>query len=287
MNEGQPHVATRRYWPLGQLVQARAREFLREPEAVFWVYGFPIVMTVALGIAFRNKPAERVHVDIADGPAAVSVKTALNSNERFQTEIHELASCRQRLRTGKVELVVVPESRAVETSGPTENRPKYEYLLVPGRPESRLARDEVDRLIQRQAGRKDAAEVKEVEVDEPGGRYIDFLVPGLLGMGLMGGGLWGLGFVTVDMRIRKLLKRFLATPMRKSDFLAALMVSRLIFMVPEVLILLVFSRLAFDVKIAGSVLGVLVLILLGLFASPASACLSRVGRGPSKRSRDS
>jgi ABC-type multidrug transport system permease subunit len=266
MNEKQTSVSPRRYWPLGQLVQARLREFLREPEAVFWVYGFPIVMTVVLGIAFRNKPVERVHVDIADGPTAESVKTALSSQERIEAAIHDLDSCQQRLRTGKVELVVVPLSPATATSEKTESHPRYEYLLVPGRPESRLARDDVDRLIQRQAGRKDAAEVKDVEVDEPGGRYIDFLVPGLLGMGLMGGGLWGVGFVTVDMRIRKLLKRFLATPMRKTDFLGALMLSRLIFMVPEVLILLLFARFAFDVTIAGSLLAVFVLILLGAFS---------------------
>jgi ABC transporter DrrB family efflux protein len=85
-------------------------------------------------------------------------------------------------------------------------------------------------------------------------------------MGLMGGGLWGVGFVTVDLRIRKLLKRFLATPMRKVDFLAALMISRLLFMVPEVLTLLLFARWAFGVRIAGSLGAVLVLILLGAFA---------------------
>src|SRR5215469_1604511 len=120
MNEKQTPVSSRRYWPLGQLVLARLREFLREPEAVFWVYGFPIVMTVVLGIAFRNKPVERVHVDIADGPAAESVKTVLSSQERFQTGIHDPDSCRQRLRTGKVELVVVPLSSATETSEKTE-----------------------------------------------------------------------------------------------------------------------------------------------------------------------
>jgi ABC-type multidrug transport system permease subunit len=107
------------------------------------------------------------------------------------------------------------------------------------------------------------AHVTEHEFNEPGGRYIDFLVPGLLGMSLMGGGLWGVGFVTVDMRIRKLLKRFVATPMRRSDFLAGVMISRLLFMVPEVLVLLVFARLAFGVVIYGSLLSVLVLILTG------------------------
>ncbi len=100
-------------------------------------------------------------------------------------------------------------------------------------------------------------------MEQSGARYIDFLVPGLLGMSLMGGGMWGLGFVTVDMRIRKLLKRFLATPMKKSQFLGGLMMSRMMFMVPEVLILLVFAYFAFDFRIRGSLLDVLVLVLLG------------------------
>jgi ABC-type multidrug transport system permease subunit len=106
-------------------------------------------------------------------------------------------------------------------------------------------------------------EIEERTEVEPGGRYIDFLVPGMLGMSLMGGGMWGVGFVTVDMRIRKLLKRFLATPMKKSHFLCGIMLSRLVFMIPEVLFLLVFARLAFGVVIHGSVLSVVLLILLG------------------------
>ncbi len=126
-----------------------------------------------------------------------------------------------------------------------------------------LARNAVDDALERAAGRKDLIAVDEHSFDEPGGRYIDFLVPGLLGMSLMGGGLWGVGFVTVDMRIRKLLKRFLATPMRRGDFLAGVMISRLLFMVPEVIVLLVFAWLAFGVVIYGSLLAVLFLILLG------------------------
>ncbi len=142
----------------------------------------------------------------------------------------------------------------------------YEYVFDPTRPPSVLARNAVDDALQRAAGRTDVVKVSEQEFNEPGGRYIDFLVPGLLGMSLMGGGLWGVGFVTVDMRIRKLLKRFLATPMRKSDFLAGIMLSRLLFMIPEVLVLLVFARLAFDVRIFGSVLAVIFLIMLGAVA---------------------
>lgn len=246
----------RRYWPLGQLVLARLREFWREPEAVFWVYGFPILMTLTLGIAFRNKPAEQFRVDVVQGPHAVNLEQILDSNERFLLFIRDLEEARRRLRTGRTDVVVASQGG---------NPPNYDYYHVPSRPESKLARDELDHVLQRQAGRRDVARTHDEAVEEPGGRYIDFLVPGLLGMGLMGGGLWGVGFVTVDMRIRKLLKRFLATPMRRIDFLASLMLSRLVFMVPEVLTLLIFAWLVFGVTIAGSLGAVILLILLGSF----------------------
>lgn len=247
-------------WALGQLILARLREFYREPEAVFWVYGFPILMTLALGIAFRENPEPQYRVDVT-GPNANSVVEALQpgssgkDKERYVFKECEPEMAHNRLRTGRTDLVVTTTA----SSG-------YQYEFVPTRPESKLARDEVDNLLQRAAGRSDPVATRSEEMTERGGRYIDFLVPGLLGMGLMGGGLWGVGFVTVDMRIRKLLKRLIATPMRKGDFLASLMISRLVFMVPEVLVLLVFAWLAFGVTIAGSLWSVVFLILLGAFA---------------------
>jgi ABC-type multidrug transport system permease subunit len=257
-----------RYWPLGQLVLARVREFYREPEAVFWVYGFPVLMVLALGIAFRNRPIETVQVAIVSAPAAAQTARELGESgkteagARFETSVLDETTARRQLRTGKVALVVlISESDAAASSGPA-----YQYLFDPGRPESLVARAAVDDALQRIAGRKDVAIVENKEFAEPGGRYIDFLVPGLLGMSLMGGGLWGVGFLIVDMRIRKLLKRFLATPLKKRQFLAGMMLSRLAFLVPEVLVLLVFSRLAFGVKVYGNWLAVTALILLGAAA---------------------
>jgi ABC-type multidrug transport system permease subunit len=249
------------YSPLAQLVIARLLELMREPEALFWVYGFPILMTLALGIAFRNQPVEQIVVDVVAGPMSEATAGALaqsTSPERFKTRVLPEAETAARLRTGRTDLVVVSENSAAATG-----RPRYEYRFDPTRPQSVLARSAVDDQLQRAAGRRDVAEVKLVAVDTPGSRYIDFLVPGLLGMSLMGGGMWGVGFVTVDMRRRNLLKRFLATPMKKSHFLAGLMISRMVFMIPEVLVLLVFARLAFGVVIQGSLLAVVVLILLG------------------------
>jgi ABC-type multidrug transport system permease subunit len=253
--------APRRYSPMWQLVIVRLREFLREPEAVFWVYGFPIVMVVALGIAFRNKPVEVITVDVVDnGPLATWAQSALSADERFRPTKFSEDEARQRLRTGKTDLVVFVREPSSTSADAARH---FDYVYDPTKPASELARNTADDLLQRAAGRKDVATAKDETLEEPGGRYIDFLVPGLLGMSLMGGGLWGVGFVTVDMRIRKLLKRFLATPMKKSQFLGGIMISRMAFMVPEVIILLVFARFVFDVQIHGSLFDLLLLILLG------------------------
>ncbi|HEY7428180.1 MAG TPA: ABC transporter permease [Gemmataceae bacterium] len=255
-DQTRPAVREKRYSPLGQLILARLREFYREPEALFWVYGFPILMIVALGIAFRNKPAERIVVDVEEDSSCLPfVLGALSDKDKFKVQTGDAAFCRTRLRAGKTALVIVP---------PRSSGEPYKYLFDPTREESRLAQSKVDDVLQRKKGRSDPLPVH-VE-KEPGARYIDFLVPGLVGMSLMGGGLWGVGFVTVDMRIRKVLKRFLATPMRKTDFLLGILLSRLIFLVPEILVLLLFARLAFGVVIQGSLMAIVVLILLGALA---------------------
>jgi len=257
MNDTRVPDAPVRYWPLGQLIVARLREFYRQPAAIFWVYGFPILMALALGFAFRNKPVERITVTAQEIPGAETstdfVCKALKQDKKYVVSREDEAACRLLLRTCKTDLVVIPSATGKG----------YTYLYDPTRPEGVLARGKVDDTLQRSNGRKDVVAVADQEITEPGGRYIDFLIPGLIGMSIMGGGLWGVGFATVDMRIRKVLKRFLATPMRKSDFLIAMIASRMFLLVPEVVVVLVFARLAFGVVVEGSLLAVGVLILLG------------------------
>lgn len=250
-----------RMHPLAQLMLARFRTFFREPAAVFWVYGFPLIMAVALGIAFRNRPVERIAVDVrADGPggtaAAERLRELLEADPRLVVSIEPEAAAKNRLRVAKTELVITPG---------TGSEPVAEYLFDPNRTEAILARDAVDNLLLRKKV-PDWQPPAARKVEEPGGRYIDFLIPGLLGLNLMGGGLWGVGFVTVDMRVRKLLKRYLATPMRRSDFLLSLMLSRLILTLIEVCILLAFAYLVFDIRVRGNVLAFVIVMVLGGFA---------------------
>jgi len=249
-----------RWEPFKQLVLCRFREHIREPEAIFWVYGFPLIMTLVLGIAFREKGKdEPLLVDIEDGPHAEFVAKALMAEgDRFKIMRGIFEICKKRLRKGETTLVVQSEP-VTGASLPYQ----ITYLYDPVRPESGLAEKAVDEVLQKASGRTNPLKTEAKIFAEQGGRYIDFLVPGLLGMGLMGGGLFGVGFAIVDMRIRKLLKRFLATPMRRPDFLLALMASRFAFMLPEVLMLLVFSYFIFGVTNMGSFWLLLLCIFLG------------------------
>jgi len=249
----------RRYWPLAQMIACRMREFSREPEAWVWTYGFPILMTVALGIAFRNQPVQQIDVDVVEGPQAAATSEALanaKGEQHFKPHVEAEDQARVRLRTGRTDVVVKAEAVGQEL-------PHYEFLFDSTRPQSVLARNAADDQLQKAAGRKDVADVKFTAADEPGSRYIDFLVPGLLGVNLLGGGLWGVGFVTVEMRIRKLLKRFLATPMKKWQFLVAIMSSRFIFTIAQAVILLVFARYAFGVINRGSAFALGTIIVIG------------------------
>lgn len=252
-------TTSRRYRPLLEMVKCRLREFIREPEAIFWVYGFPMLMTLALGIAFKERPVEEFFVDIQSGDGADVVAAALAKESpegKFTVKILPADECKQRLRNNESDLIVIPK--------PTESG-RYLYIYHDVQAKSILAQRAVDNRLQETAGRHNQY-VPEMQVfKETGGRYIDWLIPGLLGMGLMGGGLWGVGFVTVDMRIRNLLKRFLATPMKRSDFLLAIMTSRFLFMVPEMALQLTFAWVIFGVEIHGNVLSLLFVILLGAF----------------------
>ena len=236
--------------PLVQLTLARMREFYREPEAIFWVFGFPIVLAFALGIAFRNRGPGELQVAVLRGAGDSAVARALDRSPQLAAVVLDSAEARTRLRIGRVALLVAPGEPVV-----------YRYDST--RTESRLARLEVDDALQRARGRNDAVVVRDDRVVEPGSRYIDFLIPGLLGMNLMGSGLWGVGFSVVNARTKKLLKRFMATPMRRSHYLLGFIFSRLVFLVLEIAALVGFGRLMFGVGVRGSIVALGFLALLG------------------------
>src|SRR5208282_4125943 len=251
------------------LLWARILELWREPEVVFWVFVFPLLLAAGLGIAFRNKPADVTSVVVIDGAGAQktlamlqgsvdknpSDKSSGNARSAIQATVLDREAALKGFHFGKYDLAIEPNPDG-----------SYTYYYDPARPESVLSRAGIDARLHSARGRKDAVATSSQSSSEPGSRYIDFLIPGLLRMNLPRPGMWGVGFALVEMRQRNLLKRFVATPMRRSDFLLALTSSRLVLMVIEVGLLLGFGVLVFHMRVLGSIVSVFLLGSLGAVA---------------------
>jgi len=244
---------TKIHRPIIELTIVRTKEFLRETEAIFWVFGFPLILALALGFAFRAKPPDRIPIGIVAGPAAQARLTQLVKSPALLPHIYAEGEGREALRRGRISLLIEGDTAPV-------------YRFDPTRPESRAARIEADDALQRAAGRKEVFQAAQVEVKEQGSRYIDFLMPGLLGMNLMGTGIWGIAFTVANARMKKLLKRLVATPMRKSEYLMSQFLSRLVFLGMEVTVLVAFGWLVFGVRVNGSLALLALLSLVGGFS---------------------
>jgi ABC-type multidrug transport system permease subunit len=242
--------------PLAQLTLVRFREFLREPEAVFWVFGFPILLAAGLGLAFRNRPAEVLQI----GAVTPHLTASLRTEKLLDVRELPAGDAGTALRTGKVVLVAEPGANGTVV-----------YRYDDTNPEGRSARMLADRAVQRAAGRQDPIAASDAFMREPGSRYIDFLVPGLLGMNLMGSAVWGMAFGIVDARRKKLIKRLMATPMPREYYLLSFALSRLVLLVVEVGAVLGFAVLVFQVPVHGS------LIALGLFCVLSSMSFCALG----------
>jgi ABC-2 type transport system permease protein len=240
-----------------QLTMVRFRLFLREPEAIFWIFIFPILLALGLGIAFRNRPADVLPV----GATTTQLTQALAADQGLTAKTLDEAAGTHELATGQIVLFAIQRADGVA------------YKYDDTNPDARTARLLADRAVQTGAGRKDAVQAGNELVHEAGARYIDFVVPGLLGMNLMGSAMWGLGFAIVDERKKKLLKRLVASPMPKSQYLGSFLVSRLGMLIIEVVFFLGFAKVAFGVPFRGSLWQLCFLCLMTSLAFSALGLL--------------
>jgi ABC-type multidrug transport system permease subunit len=252
---------------LGQLTWTRVLLFLREPEALFWVFLFPIVLALVLSVAFKNQGVDTVQVGAVTGALAERWGAALEEAEAIDFIPYESSeTAGRKLRSGAVAALVEGDETLVIRYDPT-------------RPEGETARLRINDAVQQAEGRVDLVPVMTDVVTEHGSRYIDFLIPGLLGMNLMGTGIWGTGFAIVDMRQKKLLKRLLVTPMKRTNFLFAQMLSRFLFLVFEVAVITVFGVWALGVPFRGSFLAFAFVCTLG------ALCFAGIGLLVASRSQ--
>lgn len=247
---------------LWQLTRLRIVLFLREPEAVFWVFAFPVLMALALGIAFRSQGPPRSRIGVEAGPRAAALVSTLASARDLEVETLPAGEAEKALRRGRI---------AVFVRMPPAGEPVLTY--DPTRPETRLASLAVTDAIERAAGRLDPVRMATDTRVRFGSRYIDFLIPGLIGLNLLGTGMWGVGFPVATARQQKLLKRMIATPMRRRDYLLALMFARHVWLALEVAAVLGFGMIAFHVAVRGSWLAFALVVLVGAMAFSALGLL--------------
>lgn len=246
--------------PLAELTRVRVLEFIREPEAIFWVFVFPVLLALALGIAFREPSATTYSVGVTDPEVA----ERLVGTDRLAVSMMPLDDAMEALGRGRLDVVIEP----------AETDPREVIFHFDGaRTESRAARLAADDALQRALGRPDVLRSREAPVADRGSRYIDFLIPGLVGLNLMGSGLWGIGFSIVTARTRGLLKRFAATPMRRSNYLLSYALSRLVFLMLEVAAIVGFGWAVFDVSVRGSLVALLAVALVGALTFAALGLL--------------
>ncbi len=272
---------------LWQLTRARTRGFLREPEAIFWVFVFPILLALALGIAFRVQKPQPLPVGIAPGVHGDAIARTLSAAPELRVvSLPSAAEAEMALRTGKIVALidsedggaassaaaptardgdgtVAPEADAAPAAVAAPGVPGIRVVYDPMRQENRLAQALVVDALQRGAGRVDPVRIEAVTRTQRGARYIDFLLPGIIGMNLLGTGMWGIGFPIATARQQKLLKRYMATPMRRSDYLLSFLFARIVWLLLEVAALYVFGWLVFGIKLTGSWAAYVVVVLLG------------------------
>lgn len=239
--------------PLIEMSIGRLREFAREPEAVFWAFIFPILMSVTMALAFPGGNAKPSIIGLEAGANATAVRAALAREPGITVRDIPAGDEQRALREGEVHLLVVP------TVPPT-------YRFDPARDESRIARLLVDAALKKAAGRTDPWSAREEPVRVPGSRYVDWLIPGIVGLSIMGTSMWGIGFAIVQARMRKLLKRLVASPMRKREYLMAQVAGRLVLLAPEAGVPLVFGVFVIGMPIQGSIAAIGVVCLVGALA---------------------
>ena len=240
--------------PLVELTFARLREIFREPEALFWAFVFPILMSVAMAMAFPSSGSVPVPVGVRQADGADVVLKALLESKAVAPRIVTAETEARALRDGEVDIVVVPGTP-----------PSYRF--DPARAESRGARLVLDDALKRAAGRTDPWSATEEHVSVPGSRYVDWLLPGLVGMGIIATSVWGIAFSIVQARMRKLLKRMVASPMRRSHYLLAQVLARVLFLLPEVAIPLLFGHYVIGMPVRGSLVALTVVALVGALST--------------------
>jgi len=251
---------------LWQQIKCRWREFRREPSAFFWVMFMPILWMVVLGFAFSKPRPESYGVGwlSPETPSTLSESThkALTENRQIHLWEAPLGELETRIKRGEISMILQFDAQSKAT-----------YRLDQNNPEAVRARNFVNDVVQNQGGRTDPVPQSSENIQAEGGRYVDFLIPGLLGLSIMTTSLFGVGMTIVSNRKENLLKRYLATPMRAYEYIVSHMFGRLIILTADFSAVMIAGYLIFHFRLYGNFLHYVLFAILGAAAFTAVALL--------------
>ncbi|MEI7724051.1 MAG: ABC transporter permease, partial [Bacteroidota bacterium] len=272
---------------LVQLILANIKELIREPGVLFWGIIFPILMSLGLGVAFTKKkdvvtniavigqnhliyqPSDSASLLLSffltnkavsgqDHQGHITRKLTIQDDKLGSTTfIFQALTWKEAmilLKRGNLNIVLDEKSGLVQ------------YHFDPMNPDAQLAYLKLSKLLNAPGivAKNGNTDVEPLTVG--GTRYIDFLVPGLIAMGVMMSCMWGVSYAIIERRSKKLLRRMVATPMKRSNFLIALITVRVLMNFVEAGLLVLFAWLAFNITIQGSIPAALALFIAGNFA---------------------
>ncbi len=287
-----------RWEQLFQLVMSHTREIIREPEVIFWGVIFPMLMSLGLGIAFTQKPDIVRNVALiessqtsASAPAAPDITKYLpRHTEQVKSDPGGLRYelIQQDGRMGNTTFIFIHTGwdnamtlmkRGFLSVAITEDNGRLHYHFDPANTDAQLTYLKLSKILS-QAPAPTEGNDNIYALTVRGTRYIDFLVPGLIAMGIMMSCLWGISYGVIEKRSQKLLRRMIATPMKKSHFLVSLMSVRIALNLIESTLLFIFAYLVFDISIQGNPAALFLVFFAGniAFSGIAVFVCSRTGK---------
>jgi ABC-type multidrug transport system permease subunit len=277
---------------LWQLISVNYKEFLREPGILFWSLAFPVLMAWVLGIAFTKRAESVQTIAVVSSPASVTrLDQFLGEMEKLTSSNHTVFRKTFDNKLGKLTFRLMPVTadsailmlKRGETSLILQEQgDSIVYQLDPQNAEAKLNYLVLSAAINHDPLIYNTESVK--ILSQRGTRYVDFLIPGLLALGIMNGFLWGIGYTLIEIRTKKLLRRMVAAPMKKSIFIFSHFFSRLTLSAFEAFVLFCFAWFYFRIQIQGSIPAFILIFLAGSFCFAGIAILmgsrtssSRVG----------
>lgn len=261
--------------PIIQLILIQVREFYREPAILFWAFVFPIAMAWGLGIAFTHKIEQNrniAYIESSFSKDSHTLQTLKSNSSRKPEKKNQFSVKLGSKEMGYTSFRFVPstwdEAQKLLKSGTSimvleevNGKPLFHY--DPNNSEAQLSYMQLSAFLEKGTIGSSQTEIKPLQ--QKGSRYIDFLVPGLIAMDLMMSTLWGICYSLIEKRSKKLLRRMVATPMKKSSYLVSQLVARLFLNIIEALILFTFAHYYFGFTLEGSLAVLALVYLAGMF----------------------